>query len=443
MKSLILILLTGLVSFVATAQSPVVQAHLQPTNNIMVGQPVRLAVTVYVPNYFTGSPDFPEFEIENAVVVMPQDRPENSNTQIGGVRYAGITETYVIYPQQAGDILIPAASIAVPYAIEPPKSATVRVHLPALTFHADVPVAARDLDYFLPTTSLTIQQKWSVPLKNIRVGDSIERTITVTASKMQAMLIPPLPLKAGDGIRIYPEDPIVQDQKTSRGDFIFGRRIQSAKYFIQKEGEYTLPPIELKWWNLSTNRLLTAILPAIRFSAAPNPGYVTELPPAQETEPVTPAKPVSPWKRYRSLLYKTAAFSIAAFLLLWLAWHLVPGVVRRLRLWNERRSHSESAYFGHFQSACEHNDAAQSYTLLLRWLALAYPGRSLEQVIRGQANSALYSEVNALGAAVFAYRGQNHWNGRRLSQLLNQLRNSHPSHSVEPQHLSELNSQNS
>jgi hypothetical protein len=77
---------------------------------------------VFVPNYFTGTPDFPEFEIENAIVVLPQDRPENSNTQFGGVSYAGISETYVIYPQQAGDFHLPFAQIAVPYAVSPQRA---------------------------------------------------------------------------------------------------------------------------------------------------------------------------------------------------------------------------------------------------------------------------------------------------------------------------------
>lgn len=151
------------------------------------------------------------------------------------MRYAGITETYVIYPQQAGDFHVPREQLTVPYALAPPKSTIAHVPLPALTFHADVPVAARALDYFLPTTALTMQQKWSSPMKNLRVGDSIERTVTVTATKMQAMLIPPLPLDAPSGIRVYPEEPVVHDQKTDRGDFVYGRRTQTAKYVIQKE----------------------------------------------------------------------------------------------------------------------------------------------------------------------------------------------------------------
>src|ERR1700761_2315232 len=211
MKRVLVIIFAAFIALRAAAQSPVVEARLEPSHGILVGQPVRVVVTVYVPNYFTGSPNFPEFEIENAIVVSPQDRPTNSNKQIGSVRYAGITETYVIYPQQAGDFHLPIEQLTVPYALAPPNSTVAHVPLPALAFHADIPAAARDLDYFLPTTALTLQQKWSSPMKNLRVGDTMERSVTVTATKMQSMLIPPLPLDAPDGIRGYQEEPIVYD----------------------------------------------------------------------------------------------------------------------------------------------------------------------------------------------------------------------------------------
>jgi hypothetical protein len=136
-------------------------------------------------------------------------------------------------------------------------------------------------------------------LKNLRAGDTVERTITITAAMTQAMLIPPLPFAAPDGIRVYPEEPSVQDQKTERGVFVSGRRMQSAKYFIQKAGDYTLPAIELKWWNLSTKRMETAILPAVHFTAAANTTYVGELPPEPEAATVVQQKHVSLWTRYK------------------------------------------------------------------------------------------------------------------------------------------------
>jgi BatD DUF11 like domain len=411
------------------AQSPVVQARLEPAKNILVGQPVRLVVSVYVPNYFTGTPDFPEFEIENAIVVLPQDRPENSNTQINGVSYAGITETYIIYPQQAGDFRLPAVQVAVPYAVAPPKSATAHVSLPTISFHADVPPAAKGLDYFLPTTSLTIHQAWSQPLKDLRAGTSIERTITVTAAKMQAMLIPPLPLDAPEGIRVYPEEPMVTDQKTSRGDFILGRRTQAAKYFIRREGDYTLPPIELKWWNLSSNRLVTATLPAVHFSAASNPSLITELPPEPVTASAAPVRKASYWKRYGSRILLTAFFCVAVLSFAWVNWQFLPRIYRSLQLWREHRRHSEAAYLGQLRRACVHNDAKQSYVWLLKWVAAAYPGVSLQQMLESEDGLALSSEVNDLGMALFARNNTvSQWKGKKLAALLSKYQKTHRSH---------------
>jgi len=71
MKRVLTAIYCALLTLTARAQAPVVQAHLQPAKSVLVGQPVRLTVPLYVPIYFIGSPDFPEFEIENAIVVLP------------------------------------------------------------------------------------------------------------------------------------------------------------------------------------------------------------------------------------------------------------------------------------------------------------------------------------------------------------------------------------
>src|SRR5262249_5337708 len=113
MKMLIFVILTAASALTCVAQEPIVRARLEPAKDIIVGQPVKLVITVLVPNYFAGSPDFPELEIENAIVVMPQDRPQNSNEQIGGATYAGITEIYTIYSQQPGEFRLRPADIAV------------------------------------------------------------------------------------------------------------------------------------------------------------------------------------------------------------------------------------------------------------------------------------------------------------------------------------------
>jgi hypothetical protein len=102
-----------------------------------------------------------------------------------------------------------------------------------------------------------------------------------------------------------------------RGEFVYGRRTQSAKYFIQKEGDYTLPAIELKWWSLSTNRLVTAALPAVHFTAAANANYIAELPPEPAAAPQP--KQINRWTRYKFWIRVVVPYCIAALVLLWIA----------------------------------------------------------------------------------------------------------------------------
>jgi hypothetical protein len=422
MRRLCLAFVLALATQKLLPQAPVVRAHLDPGGTVFVGQPVRLVVSVFVPNYFTGAPEFPEFEIENAIVVLPQDRPENSNAQINGKTYAGITQTYVIYPQQAGDFHVPSAKLSIPYAIAPPKSTTASPSLPSLTFHAEVPAAARNLPYFLPTTNLTLAEKWSRPLKNLAAGDSIERTITITASKMQAMLIPPLPHDEPDGLRVYPGEPVVHDQKTVRGDFIFGQRIETAKYLIQKPGTYTLPSVQLQWWNLSTHRLATALLPSTTFSAVSNPNYTAELPPPM-VQVAAPVEKMSFWRQYRAKLRFAIQILLSPLVFVLLA-RLLRLVLKKVGgRWQHWKS-SEPGHFLRLLHAAYTNKSSSTYICLLQWCGMTFPGVPMHETLQASGDTVLVSEVETLAASLYgtATHRKFEWKGSQLAARLKQLR---------------------
>lgn len=405
----------------AFAQTPIIRATLEPQTGVIAGQPVRLTVTVLVPNYFTGSPDFPVFELENAIVVL-QGANQNTNAQINGVTYAGIQQTYFIYPQQPGNYTLPPAQIGISYANNPPQATKANLSLPPLTFLANIPAEARGLSYFLPTTQLTMQQKWDHSLKDLHAGDTIERTITITAAKTQAMLIPPLTLTAPDGIRTYTEEPNLQEQKTPYGEFLFGRRIQSVKYFIVKEGDYTLPALKLEWWNLTSKRLITAQLPAVHFTAAPNENSAGALPPELETVIVAQAKPISFWKKYRHWIFTGVQTIAIGCFVLWLGWRYLPRIQRRLETLRSIRQDSEPIYFRNLQRACSQNNATESYRWLLAWLARRQGHTSLENYLKDAGDPELMHEIDRLGKTLFSSNNHLEWNGKRLSLLLKRHR---------------------
>jgi hypothetical protein len=235
-------------------------------------------------------------------------------------------------------------------------------------------------------------------LNGLRVGDTVERTITVTASKMQAMLIPPLELEQPDGVRIYSGEPTVREQKTSRGDFVYGQRIQTAKYFIEKPGDHLLPPIELKWWNLSTGRLVTAVLPAIKISAISNPETQAELPPPLEPVAVTSATVAKP-HHYRRLVLNLGRALLLLTLVLFLV-RLARQSYPYIASWAQRRKNSEAVCFSRMLRFARANAANQTYAGLLRWLSVVCPRLLFDHIVDPSSDFA--HEIDTLTAAIYS-----------------------------------------
>jgi hypothetical protein len=233
---------------------------------------------------------------------------------------------------------------------------------------------------------------------------------------------------------------LCRTRKTDRGEFVYGQRVQSAKYFIQSKGDYTLPPIELKWWNLSTNRLVTATLPAVRFTATANLNYVAELPPEPEAIAVTKPTQASMWTRYKFWIRIVTPCMALVLLLSWIIWCYSPRIYRKWFLWREQRRHSETAYFHKVQIACRSNRAADAYVWLLKWLMIAQPGKTINDSLNLKNDVSLSDEIESLGCALFAGNERHsQWNGQKLASLLAQYRHAQIAKASQPLELQNLN----
>jgi hypothetical protein len=409
---------------IAAVPKPVVRSSIESPRPIVVGQAVRVNVTVFVPNYFTGAPEFPQLNLDNAIVVLPQETPKNTNETIGGQVFAGIGVTYLIYPQQPGAFHLPRAEVTVKYAPNPPQSIEARLPLPSVAFEAVIPPEAAELDYFLPTTSLVITQKFDKPLQNLRIGDTVTRTVTITASRLRAMLIPPVQFQAPDGIVIYPKQPSVNDIKTDRGEFVEGKRLDSVTYLIRKQGDYALPDIEVKWWDLAARKVRTAALPSTHVIASPNPGYKPEL--APEPEPVrTAPSATKPGKHYLRLAEITAALFLALGFLLWI-W--LRFGMRLLEHWHESRrayKDSEVAHFARLRKACRAGNAKDAYSVFLSWSRRFRPGVGVDRFLSEAADDDLTGQVASLTSTLYRHSTAVAWSGDRMIGALERLRSRH------------------
>ena len=88
---------------------------------------------------------------------------------------------------------------------------------------------------------------------------------------------------------IYPAQPILKDT-INRGNYS-ATRTDSTTYVLEKEGEVELPEVVISWWNLESEELEEAKLPAVSFNVAPNPEYKTTTNPISNNgDPVVTLK---------------------------------------------------------------------------------------------------------------------------------------------------------
>ena len=146
---------------------------------------------------------------------------------------------------------------------------------PPIQFEARVPAGAEGAKYFLTTNNFHISQSLDRKLEGLKVGDSVTRTVDMTAEDTVGISLPPLKFEAPEGIRLYPGTPKVSE-KAERGK-IEATRTETATYVLEKEGRYTLPEIVIVWWNPQTKKMNKARLPAIELQVQANSGYNTEV----------------------------------------------------------------------------------------------------------------------------------------------------------------------
>jgi hypothetical protein len=252
-------------AFADPAPRTMVRAHLEPAGPVVAGSEVKLVVDLLTTAWFTEAPDWPLFTVADAIVSLPDEQADNLSEDIDGVRWFGVSRAYRIAPQAGKTYDIPPFAITVhPGGIDTP----VQVMTPALKLVATVPPGAQDMAIFFPTTRLTATQKIEPSTQQLRVGDSITRTITQSAAGTESMLIPPVSLGEVDGLKRYAKPSTTRNIVQDRVGLVAGERTDSVTYIADHNGRFKLPPVTIEWWNTKTQKKETIELPGVTFSAS-------------------------------------------------------------------------------------------------------------------------------------------------------------------------------
>ncbi len=367
-------------------------------------------------------------------IIEKLGKARHYQTLRNGIRYRVIERDYAIYPQKSGSITIPPlvfdgdvvqAGGGGFFSLDPFGQTTQhhRILSEAVTLTVKPTPAAFHGNQWLPARNLQLVEQWSQTPPTFTVGQPITRTVAVMADGLTAAQLPPLTGGTIDGLKQYPDQPLLKDTKDSSG--ITGMRTEKVAIIPTRPGTVTLPAITVPWWNTATDTLETARLPARTVTVAPAPAG-SAPPPAPVANPATAAPaPVAPITA--TPLSTRAA---GAGLWPWLALLLGLGwLATALAWWRQARRRPRPAAPAkdgdvtqrrlekRLKASCFTNDAAGCKDHLLAWARQRWPEHppvSLTALAQRCAPP-LAAALTALDRALYA-PGDTPWQGQELWQ---------------------------
>lgn len=409
---------------------PIVQVTIEP-QRVVVGQEAVLRVLVLAPNYLTSPPDLPTFQVRNAVT--RQLPSVNTSEQRDGMTYSGVRFEFALYPQEAGDFAISDQKARVKYAAQPPATREVEITLPRLSFEAFVPAAAASLRPFLSADKLTIVQEIKRSSDQLKAGDAVTRTVIFKAEGTPAMLLPPQTFAIVDGLRLYAAQPALEDKVDGRTGVLTSTRADSGTYMLERAGDYLLPAIDVRWWNVGESRVEQVHLAGVPLNVSANPAI-------DGTTGRSGAR--LNWAALIDVIADHWIITALALMILVAIVWVMPAAARRMIAFLRRRRAayrgSEAWSFRQFRAATRQRKAEAIYFGLLGWLRrfepLA-PEGTIDALTSAVNDPVLKRQIGALQRELFASAGETTpgWSPRTLMRHVNSARRSLRRRSLRPE----------
>ncbi|EGG98642.1 BatD [gamma proteobacterium IMCC2047] len=385
-------------------------------------------------------------DVENAVIDEIGDQ-EKSEKILNGVRYSVIEKHYSITPEKSGQLTIPALTFsgrtqyrgvyADPGRYVRTRSMAHRIEVLAKPdiYPANAP--------WLPTSALSISDSWDGNPPTLTVGESVTRTLTLSALNLNAAQLPDLSLPTVPGLKLYPDQSRNENTATKSG--MLGQRIFSTAIVATQPGDIKIPEQTIYWWNTSSKKLEQTIIPAVTLNskAATNSAH-------QNLAPVTPEAlerqtQQSVNNHLDSNTTQTAVnrtgsslwpYLALLFALLWLATLALWWRLARATKINSKAFLSEPpstqlnttrAAFKAFKKACHNNAAADARHSLIDWFKCTHPQQQisgLQSVSEHYKNAELDTLIRDMEHSLYA-EGAHSWQGKALLDCVEALEKTH------------------
>lgn len=411
------------------------------TTRPYVRQQVQLSVKLFVSGQLA-SGGLSDPAADGAVIEQLGEQQESQAIR-RQTRYRVFERSYVAFAEAAGtlDIAPPSFSGELRSGRSPRAlfnfgglgdTRTVVATGEPITLAVQPPPADAPADNWLPATDVSLGQRLLPADAEPQVGVPITREITVSVDGQLHTQIAPLALPDLANAQVYAEPPDGNTRSASGGGV---RGVQTQRWAVipQSAGALELPAVELRWWDIGSDSMRTATLPARSLNVSPAASA------APTTIPVPPDKQQSP----ANLTGRAPAVAAEAAPSWWsvLAIAALSGWLLTIAAWiatrwnsnrhhaplRKHRKHTLRAHRSALLAACKAGEPRAARTHLLAWAASRFTAPELTRLAdlapllrRADAPPELVQEATrillALDRAAFGQDNNPDW--RQIADIL-------------------------
>lgn len=379
-------------------------------------------------------------EIKNAVVIPLSEKPKQYVSNINGKQHLILESNYAIFPQESGELIIPSLIYSVVPNVERDlwndpfgRNRSNILRLPTEEQHITVkpvPGLAAGKSW-QPANNLSLHETWSASLDHLKMGEPVTRTITISAEGLTGGQIAPLASNTIDGLTFYPDQPQNSDNKTAKG--IEGTRVETTAIIPNHGGEFTLPEVNVDWWDVNSQSMKTATLPAKKINvlgeASPNINTISNnnaSASAPENQIITKTEVVTninPW-----LWVSTICFALLSLVLAMYALHLKSNLKAMQNEYDQANdivSEKEKHIWDLLKHAASNKDAGALRKNVLGWAKFHWPEasiHSLDDIAKLAGKLELTQALKNLDELLYSNHPTDNWEPNQLLSLLNECR---------------------
>lgn len=236
---------------------------------VVLEQPVRVKITAYSPTWFAEPLTIGNLRIGGAFI-QSFKRTTPGIKQLSGKQYATLEFYYILFPYQEGELIFPELTLTTSIPPEGDyKGQPVTLKTQPVPIVVDPVPSGADPGHWLVATNVQVRNHWSAELDELKIGDVVNRTISISATGTLPAFIDAPEIGKVNFASLYASAPKFQDERDQIN--AKGKRTDSYAYLLEQQGTFTVPEVVVKWWNPYTRKYYSRRIPAYELTVSANP----------------------------------------------------------------------------------------------------------------------------------------------------------------------------